>query len=338
MNTTKKLFSVLISTILVTVTLGHSVFAEETNVPASIFTDVARTHSQYTSIMFLHDTGVIGGYQDGTFKPDQAINRAEVLKVILKGSKIEGATEFKDYFPDVTQNHWFFPFVIKAKDLGYIKGNESDGTFTPTRQVILAEFLKMLLLANDIKTEGLSEESSVEGLETGQWYTEYINYAVISGILGAQDDINPSRQLTRGEVANMMYLLTITRNGNNNQFLLSVSEKELSQVEIYLVQNNTLAAKSASTLAVDLTAKASINLPESNTVIGAAKIAKSYDYLVNAYALALTGKNTEAAGWANSAIDMATEAWEANNETQPIAKHLKDLSREVLKKVGGTEE
>ena len=337
MKTTKKLLSLLISGFLIAVTIGQLAFAETPTQEETTFSDVGRTHLQYTSIMFLYNNGVIGGYEDGTFKAEKAINRAEVLKIILKGSKIDSPETFQDYFPDVKEADWFFPYVIKAKELGFVKGNATDGTFTPGRQVNLAEFLKMLLLANEINVEGLAENSTVEGLEAGQWYTPYINYAVISGVLGSKDDITPSRQLTRGDVANMMYLLTLVRNGNDNQFLLSNAEKELAQVEGYLNVKNTLAAKSASTLAVDLTTKASSNLPDSTVVTGASKIAKSYDYLVNAYTLAISGETTDAAGWANATIQMATEAWEANHETQTIAKHLKDLAREILTQVGGTE-
>ena len=94
-------------------------------------------------------------------------------------------------------------------------------------------------------------------------------------------------------------------------------------------------AKNASELAVDITQQAYKNMPDKNVVLGAAKLARAYDYLVDSFVLGIQGKNAESADLANQAIDKATEAWEANNATQPIAKHIEDRAREILEQVGG---
>ena len=52
------------------------------------FTDVASSHKNFKAITYLQDKGVIEGYSDNTFKPNQKVNRAEALKIILMGSKI----------------------------------------------------------------------------------------------------------------------------------------------------------------------------------------------------------------------------------------------------------
>ena len=98
------------------------------------------------------------------------------------------------------------------------------------------------------------------------------------------------------------------------------------------------SAKRASELAVDLTQQAYKNMPENNVVVGAAKLARAYDMLVDSFILGIQKKNVEAADMANQAIAKATEAWNANNATQPIAKHIKDRAREILAQVGGKEQ
>jgi hypothetical protein len=50
---------------------------------ANIFTDIG-THQYRESIQFLYTRGIISGYSDGSFKPDQSISRAELLKIILE--------------------------------------------------------------------------------------------------------------------------------------------------------------------------------------------------------------------------------------------------------------
>ncbi|MBN2307261.1 S-layer homology domain-containing protein [Candidatus Peregrinibacteria bacterium] len=303
------------------------------------FSDVNRTHPNYTAITYLSQKGVIGGYADGTFKPDNAINRAEVLKIILSGSGIETDEAFGAHFPDVTEGDWFAPYVMKARAIGFVKGNDADGTFTPGRQVNMAEFLKMLLVANGIDVSAFEGKQVASNIPLDAWYANYVNYAVALGIAprDSKGNVDAAKLLTRGEVVDMMYLLSIIQNGSDTQFLLTRAESEMAQIEVYIAANMVAHAKNASDLAVDLTQQAYKNMPTNNVVLGAAKIARAYDWLVDSFILGIQGDNEGAAKVANDAIDKATEAWEANNATQPIAKHIKDRAREILQQVGGVE-
>ena len=306
------------------------------------FPDVLRAHDSYVAISHLNETGVISGYQDGTFKPDNPINRAEVLKIILKGSGIDSPSDFGNVnFPDFKKEDWFAPYVMKAHSLGIVKGNDTDGTFAPARQVNKAEFLKMLLMANNIKTEALQVTEDVSAdVSKDAWFAPYMNYAFQVGIISqnSQGLLEPAKPLTRGEVTGMMYLLILIKSSKDTQFLLHRAEAELAQIEVYIAANKVLNAKRSSELAVDLTQQAYKNMPENNVVLGAAKLARAYDWLVDSFILGVKKDYKAAAEWANKSIHKATEAWEANNATQPIAKHIKDRAREILTQVGGTEE
>lgn len=303
------------------------------------FRDVPRSHQHYVGITYLSTSGVVKGYEDGAFKPEGPINRAEVLKIILGGSAIQVDTEFDADFPDVAKDAWFAPYVYKAKKLGFVKGNDSDGTFTPGRQVNLAEFLKMLLSANNINAESFKDKQLANNVDSDAWFASYINYAIASGMVSKDKNgnVDIGKNLTRGEVSNMMYLLSIILKGNDTQFLLDRSEAEMAQIEVYIAANNVILAKNSASLAVDLTQRAYKNMPENNVVLGAAKLARSYDYLIDSFIFGIQKKNVESAEWANKAIQKATEAWESNNATQPIAKHIKERSREILSQVGGEE-
>lgn len=314
--------------------------ASGTQVVSSGFSDVARTHPYYTAINHLNQTGVVGGYSDGTFKPENPINRAEVLKIILKGSNIEANEAFTQSFPDVKSGDWFAPFVMKAKVLGFVKGNDVDGTFAPGRQVNLAEFLKMLLTANNIDVSAFTGKVVAPNIPLDAWYANYVNYGTALGVVSrdAQGNVDANKMLTRAEVVNMMYLLSIILKGADTQFLLSRAEAEMAQIEVYIAANMVGNAKGASDLAVDITQQAYKNMPDNYVVLGAAKIAKAYDWLVDSFILGIQGDKEAAAQKANEAIDKATEAWEANNATQPIAAHIKERAREILTQVGGVEE
>jgi len=342
---THKLSIAIVLTAFVFSLFTNLAFAETASTESGVqavstgFNDVSRVHPNYVAITYLSEIGVFGGYNDGTFKPENTINRAEVLKVILTGSGIQAAENFEQAFPDVNSDHWFAPYVLRAHELGFVKGNDVDGTFTPSREVNLAEFVKMLLIANGLNVDSVEGQEIVPNVPADAWYAPYINYAAALGIIerDSEGNVDVSKVLTRSEVANAMYLLNIIRNGQDTQFLLTRAEAELAQIEVFIAVNEISLAKKSSELAVDVTQQAYKSLPENNVLLGAAKIARAYDYLVDSFILGVQGDSENSAVWANNAIDKATEAWESNNATQPIAAHIKERAREILAQVGGVE-
>jgi len=127
--------------------------------------------------------------------------------------------------------------------------------------------------------------------------------------------------------------MTVIRNGKDTQFLLDQSEAQMAQIEIFVGAGNAVSAKRAAELSVDMTQQAYKNMPDNNIVLGAAKLARAYDFLVNSYVSALQGQSPEATDWANQAITKATEAWEANNDLQPICRHIKDRAAEIMAQI-----
>jgi hypothetical protein len=296
------------------------------------FTDLPREHVNYVAINYLATEGIVKGYADGTFKPDNNVNRAEALKIILAGNKIEIPLAVETVsFTDMTVSDWFAPYVETAKLKGIVSGNP-DGTFTAGRNVARADYLKMLLSVNGFKTENWTGEQLFTDVASDAWYAPYLNYAGQAGLIlpDANNNLFPAKELTRGEVAEIFYLLAVIRNGSDTQFLLNQSEAEMAQVEIFVAANNPVNAKRAAELAVDMTQQAYKNMPDNNIVLGAAKLARAYDYLVNSYINALQKNNQAATDWANQAIAKATEAWEANNDLQALARHVKDRANEIL--------
>ncbi|PIZ73680.1 hypothetical protein COY07_01650 [Candidatus Peregrinibacteria bacterium CG_4_10_14_0_2_um_filter_43_11] len=314
---------------------SHTAFADTT------LKDVPRTYPYFLAINYLSQSGVVKGYGDSTFRPDNPVNRAEVVKIILEGLGIKVTNNFDASFPDVVEEDWFSPYVMTAKTLGVVKGDDETGTFSAGRNVNKAEFLKMLLIASQANLEiPQDQKKSFSDVSEDAWFMPYIQYAVTLGIISPNDQglIYPAKSLTRGEVVEIMYLLILIQKGTDTQFLLDRTEDQLKQIEVYVAANQVALAKKTSKLAVDLSQQALKNMSGNNIVLGAAKLARAYDLLVDSYDLGGRGNYTDSSVAANEAIDRATEAWEANSATQPIARHIKERAREILAQVGGTEE
>ncbi len=301
-------------------------------VPAQEFSDLPQTHSNYVAVKFLTTEGILKGYEDGKFHAENLVNRAEAIKIIIEGNKIlTDAKTTEDVFKDVKSQDWFAKYIAKAKEIAIINGNP-DGTFAPGRNVSRSEFIKMLLSANGFKKESWENQELFNDIPKGTWFTPYMNYAGQAGLLEKDEKNNlyPAKQLTRGEVAEIMYLLIVIKNGKDTQFLIDQAESQMAQIEIYIAATDPVGAKKASELAFDVTQQAYKNKPDDKVVLGVAKLAKAYDFLVNAYIMALQKKNSEAIDWANQAISKATEAWETNNDLQPLARHIKDNANKIL--------
>lgn len=97
----------------------------------------------YTAAMH----GIVLGYEDGTFRPDQPVTRAEALKIILKASRLPELfgidASYRGDFADVSSGDWFALFVAQAMELELIDGYE-DGTFRPGSAITRAEAAKLI--------------------------------------------------------------------------------------------------------------------------------------------------------------------------------------------------
>jgi hypothetical protein len=106
----------------------------------STYTDIT-DHSYDTSILYLTALGVVKGYPDGSFRPDQSLTRAEMLKIVLKpqlqGELMTGK-EVVNCFSDVMSGAWFAPYVCLAKQQQIVRGYP-DGRFGPEQSVTIAE-------------------------------------------------------------------------------------------------------------------------------------------------------------------------------------------------------
>ncbi|MCU6790497.1 S-layer homology domain-containing protein [Paenibacillus sp. WQ 127069] len=107
---------------------------------AKVFTDATQTHWAKLAIDLAADSGLMDGYPDGSFKPEQTITRAETATIAARlSTATEGAGG--DSFSD-TSGHWAAAAIVKAKVAGVVNGYE-DGTFRPEQTLTRAEAVTM---------------------------------------------------------------------------------------------------------------------------------------------------------------------------------------------------
>jgi len=167
------------------------------------FTDTIHS-TQKDAINYLYTQGVIGGYADGTFRPQNIINRAELLKIlVISTGMAPSAADYHDCFPDV-HTEWFAPFVCYAKEQGWINGY-ADGTFKPDAAVNTAEAIKMIVNVYGYQLMQSSSSSPFDDVDASAWYAPYIRIARNAGILDVTNGkIGVSADMTRGRISGMI--------------------------------------------------------------------------------------------------------------------------------------
>ncbi len=103
---------------------------------ARTFSDVPADAWYYKAVVTLAGKGILLGYEDGLFRPEQAISRAEFAAIAARCAK--ASTEKEVTFPDVPAGEWYYKAVRTAVSYGWINGYE-DGTFQPGRPITRAE-------------------------------------------------------------------------------------------------------------------------------------------------------------------------------------------------------
>lgn len=181
---------------------------------ADSFTDVKEGNAYFVAISYLKEKNIIEGYEDGYFKPNKEISRAEALKMLTIASGV-----FKDSptkptlapFTDTPITEWYTQYLAAAKDKKIIDGYK-DGSFKPENSINLAEALRMYFESVNTVNEG--QINFADGLDINfkdtapdEWYTKYTSYAGAHQIVNIYDDnsINPTQKMTRGYLAEIIY-------------------------------------------------------------------------------------------------------------------------------------
>ena len=100
------------------------------------YSDVSSSDWYNNAISTLSNLGVITGYEDGTFRPNASISRAEFVTIVTRF--FDYTAEYEGTFSDVSYSSWYADFVQAAVDMGLVNGYEN-GTFRPNASITRAE-------------------------------------------------------------------------------------------------------------------------------------------------------------------------------------------------------
>ena len=109
------------------------------------FTDISK-HWAKEDIIELSEYGLVKGYEDGKFKADSRVTRAEASTIVAR--LLENTDEFENIssrgnYIDLSPKHWAYNKIIELKNKGVLSGYE-DGSFKPENSIKRAEIAKII--------------------------------------------------------------------------------------------------------------------------------------------------------------------------------------------------
>jgi len=164
-------------------------------------------------------SGYISGYPDGTFKPNNAISRAEFVTLANKAFSYNVPTSIS--FKDLEPSHWAYSEIQKGVSAGYIKGDAA-GTFRPGAAVTRQEAAVMMAQIKQLQQNTNSALSYTDYNYIANWAKPYVgavsNVKIMQGFPNGA--FRPQTSMTRAEAVtaleNAIFAPTQSSNGSSS--------------------------------------------------------------------------------------------------------------------------
>ena len=227
----KKVFMLLITitmmftniTSSLAVDYGEELQNQPSKTYAQTFLDVPESYWAFSYIEEMVDRGVLSGYPNGRFYPDNNVSRAEFAKIMVTAAGILLSYNSEQYYQDVPVSHWSYPYVSSA--MYYLTGyNTPYGNYYYPDQAALREDIAVAL----VKLKGYDLLGADESILTTMFTDassissdakKYVAVAVERGLISGYEDntFKGQSSITRAEAATLLW--RAYQYGNDNKFV-----------------------------------------------------------------------------------------------------------------------
>ncbi len=171
----------------------------------SAFTDFGPNDFGYESVIVLADQEIIKGFQDGSFRPKQKLNRADAAVLFQRALKLKPPTQATS-FKDVRKGLYYTEAAAATKAAGIFKGN-ANGTFGPNDLLTREQMASVIVRALQLKpipnaTVKINDQNKISASHRTDVITLYQN-EVTKGKSG--NNFDPKAVVTRAEFSVFLF-------------------------------------------------------------------------------------------------------------------------------------
>lgn len=190
--------ALLLALLLIATLTSAPVFAAEGR-----FKDVSPKSWYSGYVENLAKKKIINGYPDGTFRPDNEVQRQHVCAMVVRAAGLDYKGKVAD-FPDIASDNEMSPFIATLKEKGIIKGYPN-GNFGPKDAVKRGDAAVIITKAFNLKSAG-----KVSGWKdtAGHYAEKQIKILASNGIIKGYADgtFRPNAPITRAQLSKMLTL------------------------------------------------------------------------------------------------------------------------------------
>ncbi|MGF7400774.1 S-layer homology domain-containing protein [Thermoanaerobacterium thermosaccharolyticum] len=243
-NKFTKRFIVLFLSVLLLMTSTISTSFAATN---TSFKDISG-HWAEKEINDWTSKGLIAGYEDSTFKPDNPITRAEFIALVNRSFNIKNTAQIN--FSDVKPSDWYYSDIQKAKAAGFISGYE-DNTMRPNKSITrqeAASIISRLLNLKNTDSSGISNFKDAGKIS--DWAKGAISSVVKQGYMGGYPDntFKPENFITRAETVVVLNRVKINSTNTNTNTGINNENNQPTVKAIAAGAYHTVALKNDGTV------------------------------------------------------------------------------------------
>ncbi len=183
---------------------------KKSTIPPPIdFTDVPADFWSRRFINVLSSRGIIKGFPDYSFRPNQSVNRAEFAAIVQQAFD-KNLSKNAIAFKDVTAKSWANPAINQAVSTGFLKGYPNK-TFQPEQKILRVQVLVSLVTGLNLKTPSSPNQIlSIykDAKDIPKYATDKIAAATANDLVVNYPDtkiLAPNKEATRAEVAAMIH-------------------------------------------------------------------------------------------------------------------------------------
>jgi hypothetical protein len=170
------------------------------------FSDVAPSYWAYTYIRTLACGGIVSGYSNGSFRPENPTTRAQLAKMLVLARRWPLVNPTTQSFSDVGSSHPFYRYIETAAARRVVSGY-GDGKFRPDSFVTRAQVAKMVVVARGWSTQAQGQPVTFDDLATYHWAWSYVQAALRHGVFtGYGSSFRPESYATRAQLAKILAL------------------------------------------------------------------------------------------------------------------------------------
>ena len=171
-------------------------------VPSAMAFSDTKGHWAEQAITRWENAGVIGGYEDGQFRPDQALTRGELAAMISTIFHLSQSAANR--YPDLPSGEWYTPYMLRCVAAGFLAGTDTGAE--PLAMVTREQAAVIFSRAFMIPEESSSETGFFDQWQISDWARPFVramkNQKMIAGIGG--NLYAPKQPLTRAQAVTIL--------------------------------------------------------------------------------------------------------------------------------------